>query len=299
VVAAFFNTLSRFIGSITHQPYPAPGHLSRQTLTLLVVAFTGLLALTVAMVMALGGPSAIVALDHATAQWVADHRATELIAPFIWITALGAARVVVPLLLIGSVVLWLLRRPWLILPLLLSSLAAAASTHAVKLLIHRPRPVAAVLLESSWSFPSGHATIAIALYGFVAYLLLRSGGVGSDRLLRLSRAGLLLLVALLIGLSRIGLGVHYVSDVCGGYLIGGLWLIVAIGLSEWLTATSRVDWTTTVEPARRRACIALGVLALLGYLVFVSQWQPPRPQPPAAQTTLLTGWTEDQRVAAQ
>jgi membrane-associated phospholipid phosphatase len=83
----------------------------------------------------------------------------------------------------------------------------------------RPAPVLGMLPVQSFSFPSGHAMVAAAFYAFLAYL--------SWRVLRgwpraACTVGLLLLV-LAIGLSRIYLGVHYLTDVLAGYLAGFVW----------------------------------------------------------------------------
>ncbi len=53
---------------------------------------------------------------------------------------------------------------------------------------------------------------------------------------------LALLLCLLIGLSRIVLNEHYLSDVMGGFLVGTLWLTIAISMMEWLTARGKINW---------------------------------------------------------
>lgn len=59
---------------------------------------------------------------------------------------------------------------------------------------------------------------------------------------RINRLLVILLVILAIGLSRIMLGVHYLSDVWAGYLVGAGWLVIAITFSEWATRDQRIDW---------------------------------------------------------
>ncbi|WP_267927506.1 LssY C-terminal domain-containing protein [Desulfolithobacter dissulfuricans] len=134
-----------------------------------------------------------------------------------------------------------------------------------KLAFHRPRPDEAVLLESSYFFPSGHATMAVAFYGFLGYLLIRSA---KQWKIRVNLFFLTCIPILLIGLSRIVLGVHYLSDVWSGYLVGTLWLIIGISLSEWLTARGRLDWQYRTEPGRRWLALGLGVAAAIWYLAF-------------------------------
>ena len=109
----------------------------------------------------------------------------------------------------------------------------------LKLLVHRPRPVFpdAFALAPGWSFPSGHSMGAIIGYGVLAYLLLPGiRGRRAPLLRTLVILAALLLIAL-IGLSRLYLGVHYFSDVVGGFSAGIVWLAACV---------------TGMEVARRR-----------------------------------------------
>ncbi|TPE45259.1 phosphatase PAP2 family protein [Pontibacter mangrovi] len=100
-----------------------------------------------------------------------------------------------------------------------------------KKIISRNRPGAdfAYYVVDHFSFPSGHATTAMALYGMLAYLLYRHLNVAWQRQLLVWAA---LLFILLVGFSRIYLGVHYLSDVLAGYLLGVLWLLVGASIVE-------------------------------------------------------------------
>ncbi|MEK4440484.1 MULTISPECIES: phosphatase PAP2 family protein [Niallia] len=94
----------------------------------------------------------------------------------------------------------------------------------------RPRPIAAAALETdSYSFPSGHAMVGLLLYLFIAHILAKEikGNAG-----KLILAAIAFMVILLIGISRIVLEAHYPTDVIGGYLLGGIWLFVWVGLYE-------------------------------------------------------------------
>ncbi len=94
----------------------------------------------------------------------------------------------------------------------------------MKLWIHRPRPaeVFADTLPASFSFPSGHALFATAFY--VSFALIACRAIGSRKRIT---AGLVAgALALAVGMSRIFLGVHYPTDVLGGYLAAGLWIAV-------------------------------------------------------------------------
>lgn len=107
----------------------------------------------------------------------------------------------------------------------------------LKLVFHRPRPslFPPLLAETGYSFPSGHALVAFSFYGLLAYLLLRGGRTAPRKL----GAALLLLLIGLIGLSRIYLGVHWPTDVLGGWVTGGAWLSACLLISEELRKRSR------------------------------------------------------------
>lgn len=105
------------------------------------------------------------------------------------------------------------------LPMGIAMLACVAVNQAVKFLVARERPTILVLdAESGFSFPSGHSMAALVFYGLLFYFILRY-------LRRKSRRVLLcfacVAMILLVGISRIYLGVHFFSDVLGGFLLGG------------------------------------------------------------------------------
>lgn len=96
----------------------------------------------------------------------------------------------------------------------------------LKLIIARPRPPRLrLVIENGYSFPSGHSMVSFAFYGFLIYLINKNL---KNKKIKYPLIILLSLLILLIGISRIYLGVHYVTDVLGGYIIGLIYLIVFI-----------------------------------------------------------------------
>lgn len=112
---------------------------------------------------------------------------------------------------------------------LLLSFAALGVSVFLKLVLRRERPetlYAANMLFKSYSFPSGHSFGSIVLYGLLAYL----AHVYFADPVALIIAICLGILIFLIGLSRVYLGAHYVFDVLGGWLLGGLMLISLVNV---------------------------------------------------------------------
>ncbi|WP_174275302.1 phosphatase PAP2 family protein, partial [Sphingomonas bacterium] len=100
--------------------------------------------------------------------------------------------------------------------------SGALALPLLKLMFDRPRPdfLWHLVTEKDWSFPSGHAMGSMILYPLLGAI----AGSTRGRARSCWLAGLGMLVALTIGASRVVLGVHWISDVIGGWLIGLAWL---------------------------------------------------------------------------
>jgi undecaprenyl-diphosphatase len=154
---------------------------------------------------------------------------------FIAVTELGDSTVNV--IFAGTVLLVLLARRcyrtagfWTV-----SVLGALAGVEVLKWTIRLPRPVAMYQGASAYGFPSGHTTMSVVLYGFFAIVVARSVSGGR-------RWGFFipaLLISFLIGVSRLYLGAHWLSDVLGGFFIGTTWAAV-LGISYLKGAEERV-----------------------------------------------------------
>lgn len=165
----------------------------------------------------------LVRADTAIYNALQDLRTTPGDAVMIAITELGDTFVVVAVTAV--VFLWLAwKRAWRTAAFWLLAIAGASALNTtIKVALHRPRP--GELFYSGWSafsFPSGHSTVNIVLYGFLAFLIARE----LRPAWRLPVAFSATSFALLIAFSRLYLGAHWFSDAAGGLAFGTAWLTV-------------------------------------------------------------------------
>jgi len=174
------------------------------------------------------------AFDDAVLLWIHSSFPGWLGGPMRIVTALGYYWVVLPLLAVVVAVFY--RKGWRLsaVLLLVSTAGSIVLTTVLKSVFQRARPE---LFDSGYhasffSFPSGHATVAVGFYGMLTLVLAyRLQGTA-----RWAVAILGILVVLLIGFSRLYLGVHYPTDVLAGYLAALLWLVcVGAVYALWLS----------------------------------------------------------------
>jgi undecaprenyl-diphosphatase len=198
-----------------------PGTLAT---VVLVVALTALVGASVTNHLRHG--DGVRAVDQPVATWVAAHRVDWLTAIMRLVTTVGCPLgVALTVVAVVGIAEWRTRRlrPALVAAVVLGG--AELLQISIKSLVARARPPSTLWAPgasaSGFSFPSGHATLAAAGYGLIAGLLVQY--------CRTTRARLAVCVAAAgataaVGLSRVYLGVHWLSDVAVGWLIGGLWL---------------------------------------------------------------------------
>jgi undecaprenyl-diphosphatase len=122
-----------------------------------------------------------------------------------------------------------LKKSWFHLGVWVVALAGGlALNDLLKHIFSRPRPSFAdpFLVAQNYSFPSGHAMLSLIGFGLFAYFLWHS--LMHYRYLRIILVFALALLVVLIGISRMTLGVHYLSDVVAGFAAGGVWLTACI-----------------------------------------------------------------------
>jgi undecaprenyl-diphosphatase len=188
----------------------------------------GLLASVLFLSHALVAESVVAGAPPATADlpvldWMVLHRTAALTWLFTRISACGGTIGMTVLATVAAVGLWAAhhRRAAV-------AIAATAAGSALLVVIaknlyvrSRPPPDVQVVRQSSLSLPSGHALGSIVVIGMLAIL---AGSLLGSRGPRILLACLTTLAVALIGLSRLYLGVHWLSDVLAGWLLGGAWL---------------------------------------------------------------------------
>lgn len=98
----------------------------------------------------------------------------------------------------------------------------------LKHIVRRPRPnILRLVEESGYSFPSGHSMVSMAFYGIIIYLVYKNV---NNKYLKWLLITLLSLLILVIGFSRIYVGVHYFTDVVGGFLLGLAYLVIYVNI---------------------------------------------------------------------
>ncbi|MDQ6649991.1 MAG: phosphatase PAP2 family protein [Actinomycetota bacterium] len=143
------------------------------------------------------------------------------------VSLLGGPEVVYPLLLVAALLLYRRGLTRLAVYVGAAGLGAAVLDKGVKLAVGRSRPLFSdpVAHASGNSFPSGHALGSLVGYGVL--LLVALPLLGRSARWWVSTAVVLLVAS--VGYTRVGLGVHYVSDVLGGWLLGAAWLAAVTG----------------------------------------------------------------------
>ena len=185
----------------------------------------------------------LVRVDNTILSFVHSHSEPYLTLVARIVALLFAPEVLVPLsVTVGTVLLVLSYRRGTYrgslygIVLITTVVGAEALAWLLKILFHQPRPPASLQLvyEGGYAFPSSHATVIIAFGAATWYLFsLRPTGSWGDSWRAKSRVGLAaVLLALLVGLDRVYLGVHYPSAVLAGWALGGVWASICLTAAE-------------------------------------------------------------------
>lgn len=209
-------------------------------------------------------------LDGPMQRFFVAHREAWLTPLMQAATNLGNAAVLIGLVLLAGLAWWVRTRSWRPLGLLAAAcLGAWVLSDTIKALTHRARPPAAQAIGhwTGYAFPSGHTTKATATYGMLAALLAATAPRWGRKVALWTAA---LLVAGLIGLSRLYLGASWLTDVLGGLTLGAAWLFAL------LTSVRTIDHLRAYPPPTRHRQRRPSTM--------IRRRRPDRPRPDAQQS---------------
>lgn len=280
VLKQYLGTSKRLICLKNNYPKLYHASLQRLTvqhfyglpLTVLFLVMGYILALFFGLVEDVVTSDTIVATDFFVSQQMSVLNESPVVPFFIFITSFASIATTCLIVLLVCILCWVIRQRYILIGLLIATLGSTIFTFLSKLLFHRTRPVDILLFERTDSFPSGHATITVALYGFLAYMAIR---FSRNFAMQVRIAVITIFFSLLIGLSRILLNEHYLSDVLGGFLVGALWLTVAISVTEWLKMRNKIDWQIGWSVTQVRLVWLSVICILIGTSIYSKFYQFP------------------------
>lgn len=155
-------------------------------------------------------------------------------------TAFGSVGVLIFILLAAAGFLALQRKYRSILLLVSAVLGGWLLSFLLKIGFDRPRPdlVAHMVSTMTPSFPSGHALLSATTYLTIGVLLAR---VQPGRALKIYLMFLAILMTLVVGVTRVYLGVHWPTDVLAGWTVGGVWALTCLLVADWLQRRGKMD----------------------------------------------------------
>ena len=190
---------------------------SRILALLLAIAFVALTLVT------FFSPASTQGLDSAVAAFMVPFQTFAWIQAFLIVTALGGVTGVIAIALGAAYILR--AHLHLVNRLAFVLIGTTIIANVVKVLVSRARPEVLLWFDPllTYSFPSGHATSSMALFGSLAVIAWRLMS-GVKRALSIAACALIILS---VGVSRLVLGAHFLSDVVGGYLLGTAFVVFA------------------------------------------------------------------------
>jgi len=185
-------------------------------------------------------------IDKAAFNFLGEHISDMNSNVMQFFTFLGTHTFLIPAnIILISYFLFIRKHRWYSIKIPVVSISSVLLMYILKNFFQRPRPLSPLLKEAKGlSFPSGHALNSVAFYGLLIYLVWRN--VKNAKLRWLLITGLCVII-FMIGLSRVYLRVHYISDVLAGYAVGFMWLILSIWLLKKMENYSRKKVTPVIE----------------------------------------------------
>ena len=198
-----------------------------------------IITVTIALIIVVGGinlfieltdtlkTETLAAYDAQITDYIISHRSPALTQYFIFVTNVGDFYGYLIVVGISAFVSAVVFKRWkYVAQVTLVLVLATISNMMLKRFIDRARPgIEHLVSVETLSYPSGHAMSAMAFYGFIIFLFYK---IKMNIFLKFCVFLVLALLILSIGISRIYLGVHFPSDIAGGFIAGFIWVIFCI-----------------------------------------------------------------------
>lgn len=186
--------------------------------------------------------------DTALTEALAAHLSPELLTAAAWVTHLGDPRFLTVLGAAVALALLAHRERLLAIAWVVATLSGAVLSRLLKAIFERTRPVHehGLVVAEGWSFPSGHASGSMLVYGLLCYVVVRH----APRSWRAPITAACALLIVFVGFSRVLLQVHYLSDVLAGYAWAAAWCalcVMGLEATRWRVSQS----TAALNPSSR------------------------------------------------
>ncbi len=223
-------------------------------LTLASSVFLLFLAMLTAIAVEVVGTDIVPDSDLRFASYLYIFRTPGMVKFFSWTGILGNLWAIVTLGIVVMAMMWLVKEAGYIFPMWVGIVGSYICTLAGGIFFKRPVPAMPAVAEHVHYFPSAYSSVSIMFYGYIIYFVLKT----SENLrTRLNTVFLIVPVIILIGISRIYLGIQYFTDIEAGWALGILWLVMSILIAEYLEYTHPHGHIHALPPKIKALCSAL------------------------------------------
>lgn len=184
----------------------------------------GVLFLLFIILTALVCTNIIEPLDNATSSFIISIRSPELTNTMNIITNISGSYA---LIVFTTLFIILIKKKKYPLAITINLIAVFITSQLAKAIVERDRPLDMLVSAPGYSYPSGHSMVGLAYFSFLSYLVIK---YIPNKIVKIILPIVFTITILLVGFSRIYLGVHYLSDVLAGFLLGAIYLIIFINI---------------------------------------------------------------------